>query len=76
LPAVAVDFLDPLLLLKVTGFGWAPEGRLAERLSSLALKWALPPYWSCVPVTSSQWVVGHGANLSEPVFSWDAERIE
>lgn len=30
----------------------------AERLSMLALKSALCPVWSCVSVTSSQWVMG------------------
>lgn len=75
LPDVAVNILDPLLLLKVTRFVCSAEGRLAERLSSLALKWAISPYQSCIPVTSSQWVVWQGAKLSEPQFSHGMLRI-
>ena len=47
---------------------------MAERLSTLVLKSALSPGWSRVSVTSSQWVIGQGANLSEPQFSYETLR--
>lgn len=71
MPVVAVDFLDPLLLLKMTGL-LVTRGQTGREAKLTCFE--VGRISSCVPVTSSQWVLGQGANLSEPQFSYGVLR--
>lgn len=71
LPVVAVDFLDPLLLLKMTGL-LVTRGQTGREAKLTCFE--VSRISSCDPVNSSQWVLGQGANLSEPQFSYGVLR--